>query len=637
MDVSSVSVLWYKRSKPLGKVRRRVQDLRVPASSIDCSAITPTLELSHNESARLAVDCLLSQGMEGYEEMLHAEGEVDFLSELEKSYILANGTDGKTDDPGACDERDLKSMSAASLSTLPSDTEPTVADFQVTGPVLAQPSVEIYFQYDSKSAGLKDVLREFIRKANMALAIVIDTFSDVELLCDLLEASRKRNVSVYLLLDHHNLNLFISMWQDLKLNSSDFPKLSVRSAHGQTYCARSGRKLTGEIAENLIMADWTEVLTGSFSFSWLSWQVNRSLGVLVKGSAVTPFHQEFRRLYFSSTPVPGFVTFITLPLHISHAIHHNNCGISEKKSSHTKPLCKLDGPEDVQCSQIKTKIQILSNPENPGVEHSKGNDQLQHKVAVDEQQHTKPPQLYTPGVSIATLCNKQTYVDPLEANQKQGNSPTNCLGQTQVSNIQSQFVSLNMSTIADKKVHELNPTRPPQRTVRYQTTLKKHLSHLPSESPTVPATSQPFSHSGQHSCGFNPKVSSLGPRQHCQPPLQPSRTTHGHGLKLTPRAEGTFLHANAKMFSPGSTAKLHLQHHSIQQVRPPLLNWKPQSPTVRTRPVARTSSFDSTYGTGQTTAGLLGWRSSRNMTTLGRSKSLTERSTTTLYPNTTTI
>lgn len=56
-----------------------------------------------------------------------------------------------------------------------------------------------------------------------ALAIVMDYFSDVELLCDLLEACRKRNVSVHLLLDHLNLNLFIGMWQDLKLNGKNFP------------------------------------------------------------------------------------------------------------------------------------------------------------------------------------------------------------------------------------------------------------------------------------------------------------------------------------------------------------------------------------------------------------------------------
>lgn len=55
------------------------------------------------------------------------------------------------------------------------------------------------------------------------LVIVMDSFTDVELLCDLLEASRKRNVSVHLLLDHLNLNLFVNMWEELKLNSKNFP------------------------------------------------------------------------------------------------------------------------------------------------------------------------------------------------------------------------------------------------------------------------------------------------------------------------------------------------------------------------------------------------------------------------------
>lgn len=96
MDASGVSVLSYRRSKPQGKVRRRVQDLRIPSSYFDFIASRPMLDLSHNESARLAADSLLSRGLQGYHEVLEAEGEVDFLSELEKIYILENGRDGST-------------------------------------------------------------------------------------------------------------------------------------------------------------------------------------------------------------------------------------------------------------------------------------------------------------------------------------------------------------------------------------------------------------------------------------------------------------------------------------------------------------------------------------------------------------
>lgn len=97
MDAGSQSVFWYRRSKPLGKLKRRVQELRIPSSSYyEFSASRPTLDLSHNESVRLAADCLLSQGLEGYQEVLNAEGEVDFLSDLEKNYIKENGRDANT-------------------------------------------------------------------------------------------------------------------------------------------------------------------------------------------------------------------------------------------------------------------------------------------------------------------------------------------------------------------------------------------------------------------------------------------------------------------------------------------------------------------------------------------------------------
>lgn len=94
MDGSSVPVLSWRMLKPQGKVRRRVQDLRIPSSSCyDYISSRPMLDLSHNESTRLAADSLLSQGLEGYQEVLDAEGEVDFLSELEKIYIQENGRD----------------------------------------------------------------------------------------------------------------------------------------------------------------------------------------------------------------------------------------------------------------------------------------------------------------------------------------------------------------------------------------------------------------------------------------------------------------------------------------------------------------------------------------------------------------
>ncbi|KAF7654034.1 hypothetical protein LDENG_00075400 [Lucifuga dentata] len=314
----------YSRSKPMGKLRRRVQDLCIPSSSyLDFATGRSRLDLSHSESARLAVDSLLSRGLEGYQEVLNAEGEVDFLSELEKNYILANGRELNM----SCDddeelERSADSQSPTRCPALSIDSDPSVADVKCKG-ALGEPSVEVYFQSDSSAACMKD----------LALVIVADSFSDIELLCDLLESSRKRNVCVCLLLGRLNLNLFTSMWEDLKLNSKDFPKFSVCSVDGHTYCAKSGRKLTGQIAESFIITDWREVLTGSYSFSWLSWQVHRSLAVHLKGSAVTPFHQEFHRLYTSSKPISGFVT-VPLPFDFtSHGAQNDPSGPSQTRTN----------------------------------------------------------------------------------------------------------------------------------------------------------------------------------------------------------------------------------------------------------------------------------------------------------------
>ncbi|XP_022045380.2 uncharacterized protein LOC110948243 [Acanthochromis polyacanthus] len=517
---NSVSVLWYRKSKPQGKVRRRVQDLRVPSSSYyDFISNRPTLDLSHNESARLAADCLLSQGLEGYHEMLNKEGEVDFLSGLDKSYILENRRDGYTDDPGGTDDDDkeLDSLSAGSqsppsCSAVSTDSDPTLADLDPSGlkdvkssdHILNNSRIEVVFQSDSRGAGMKDLVRQFIRKAKLALAIVMDSFSDVELLCDLLEASRKRNVSVHLLLDRLNMNLFLNMWQELNLNSKNFPKLSVRSVHGQTYCSKTGRKVTGQIAASFIITDWAEVLTGSYSFSWLSWQVHRSLAVLMKGSTVAPFHQEFHRLHSSSRPVAGFVTFITLPHSVflnsrPHEAQNNNTGITKRKSNRTKTNTCLwawnENPENTQT--------VWCNP--PSIE-GESDKQPVHRADTGLQTQSKTPQLYPKPLAqlgaqssvqhvpvekpkhtvgaLRTQPEARRNMEPLEKNQGQIHWHSNPPDQTHFSYVQSQLANVTITTTTENnaRVQEpsllrtASPTHGQHRTVRYQSTLMKNSS-----------------------------------------------------------------------------------------------------------------------------------------------------------------
>ena len=49
---------------------------------------------------------------------------------------------------------------------------------------------------------------------------MMDVFTDVDLLCDLMEASNKRRVPVYILLDEKNLDYFTEMCAALDIQSS---------------------------------------------------------------------------------------------------------------------------------------------------------------------------------------------------------------------------------------------------------------------------------------------------------------------------------------------------------------------------------------------------------------------------------
>ena len=246
----------YLQPKPVGKVRRRLQGMQFR------SLHEASVDLSHNESARLATDALLDGGLDAYHEALTKDGEVDFLSCKEKDYILGNLSDtvsgNSKDDEDNKDAPEASGSLCDSQTYFPSATESTPTEVAVedwSHHLQEETSVDVHFQTNG-SARMKDLLREFISKATtvscqvfaknktsfcarnntkifhskisrftenlciQVLAIVMDTFSDIEIFCDILEAMRKRNVFVYLLLDHLNLPIFVEMCNNLQVNTS---------------------------------------------------------------------------------------------------------------------------------------------------------------------------------------------------------------------------------------------------------------------------------------------------------------------------------------------------------------------------------------------------------------------------------
>ncbi|XP_072308158.1 protein FAM83C [Eucyclogobius newberryi] len=294
--------------KPLGKLASRLEEVKNPWRQ------GSTLELSHNEAARLATDALLEQGEKEYRRVLAEEREVTFLSPLEIRYITQNAAKTCLDSNGTSpNDRDFGDGDAVSELTsgtyfpMMSDEEPPMLELGWPEPPARYgPSeTQIYFQRD-KSHNVKDLIRSLINKAKKVIAVVMDVFTDVDLLCDLMEASNKRKVPVYILLDEKNLSSFTDMCSALDIQNSHLSHIRIRSVCGDTYCTKSGKKFTGQVLEKFLIIDCEEVIAGSYSFTWLSAQVHSNMMMHFSGRITDSFDREFRCLYADSQIIDCF-------------------------------------------------------------------------------------------------------------------------------------------------------------------------------------------------------------------------------------------------------------------------------------------------------------------------------------------
>ncbi|XP_061689813.1 protein FAM83C [Syngnathoides biaculeatus] len=313
--------------KPLGKLAARLEELKSPWRQVS------SLELSHNEAARLATDALLEHGEREYRRVLTEERELSFLSQAEIRYIAqhrdpdnngsavtgsgsgsAAGSGPAADEPqhGDAAESDVADDVASEVTsgtyfpTMTDDEPPVLELGWPDAPLRYGPSeTQIYFQRD-KTVNVKDRIRSLINKAKKVIALVMDEFSDVDLLCDLMEASSKRKVPVYILLDHKNLQLFTDMCSSLDVHSVNMSNMRIRSVCGDTYCAKSGRKFSGQVLEKFLIIDCEEVIAGSYSFTWLSAQVHSNMMMHFSGRITESFDREFRCLYADSQIIECF-------------------------------------------------------------------------------------------------------------------------------------------------------------------------------------------------------------------------------------------------------------------------------------------------------------------------------------------
>ncbi|XP_021102509.1 protein FAM83C [Heterocephalus glaber] len=274
------------------------------------------LVLQHSEAARLATDALLERGEAAYLQVISEEHELPFLSALDVDYMTSHVRAGpELSEPQGLEASGpdrlslLSEVTSGSYFPMASDVDPPDLDLgwpevpQATG--FSPTQAVAHFQRD-KAKNIKDLLRFLFSQARKVVAVVMDVFTDMELLCDLMETSSRRAVPVYLLLAEEHLRHFLEMCYKMDLNGGHLPNMRVRSTCGDTYCSKAGRRFTGQALEKFIIIDCEQVVAGSYSFTWLCSQAHTSMVLQLRGRIVEDFDREFRCLYAESQPVEGF-------------------------------------------------------------------------------------------------------------------------------------------------------------------------------------------------------------------------------------------------------------------------------------------------------------------------------------------
>uniref|UniRef100_H3D113 Family with sequence similarity 83 member Fa n=1 Tax=Tetraodon nigroviridis TaxID=99883 RepID=H3D113_TETNG len=164
------------------------------------------------------------------------------------------------------------------------------------------------------SPHIRQVVRRLIQEAQkVVVAIVMDLMTDLQIIQDLLDASSRRRVAVYAVLEASGVPHFLDMCCRLQVNATHLRNLRVRTVGG-TGLALSFGKLPGSLCSKYMLVDGEKVAFGSYSFTWSSTRLDRNTVTVMSGQTVDFFDTDFRELYAVSEHVDLYREFnITKP------------------------------------------------------------------------------------------------------------------------------------------------------------------------------------------------------------------------------------------------------------------------------------------------------------------------------------
>ncbi|KAM9859879.1 protein FAM83D [Aulostomus maculatus] len=272
------------------------------------------LQEVYNERHRLALEELLSGGVDKFLEFLRKEKIPNFLSDDEIQQIRSSTVHPRCvsvhgEDPAP--EQTLGcSLDCSSVTYFPdvSDVEPPLLEIGwpafTAGSYRGVTRAVAYFQpsYGECIYSCKEAARRMIKTSREVIAIVTDSLTDLDIFKDLQEACSIRKVPVYILLDQSCAPDFFKMCRNVGVCVDDLQQMRVRTITATTYYTRSGARITGKVHERFMLIDGNRVATGSYRFNWTDGKLNSSNLIELSGQITEKFDEEFRILYAQSLP-----------------------------------------------------------------------------------------------------------------------------------------------------------------------------------------------------------------------------------------------------------------------------------------------------------------------------------------------
>ncbi|XP_067094458.1 protein FAM83D [Osmerus mordax] len=273
------------------------------------------LQEFYNERHRLALEELVSGGVDNFREFLIKESIPNFLSDDEIRGIGRTAVDPRCmsihGDEMIFEQSVRSSMDCSSVTYFPeiSDIEPPLLEIGwpafTSGSFRGVTRAVAHFQpsYGECIYSCKEAARRMIKSAKEVIAIVTDSLTDLDIFKDLQEACTTRKVPVYILLDQSCAPAFLKMCSNIKVQLEELRQMRVRTITGGTYFMRSGAKITGKVHERFMLIDGNRVATGSYRFNWTDGKLNSSNLIELSGQITENFDEEFRILYAQSMPI----------------------------------------------------------------------------------------------------------------------------------------------------------------------------------------------------------------------------------------------------------------------------------------------------------------------------------------------